>query len=277
MKALKKITAIALAAATAATMTVTASAANFTFKTTGTTYSHNTSDNYIYYKDLDSFTTNKITFETQEKSMMEGNSILTVDFAKDPTARRKIIADSTSVYDYMDSLRIKGRNNSRLGNTRYVLEVVDGARTTLKNVMVVPSYVLTDNFNITGASLESYAEPYTNKPSTTQAWLYVDFKINDHHILLNDSDLDVYGTISNYELLRLNFSNAYTDDVYTTGRMRYLVDLKPFVNSTKSVELIGNRIGTITIPKLPNVNAWTPFSIGFHRFYGGLKCTYKNY
>ncbi len=263
--------AVATVATTAVALTASAATKTFWFDTTGNVYGGSTSENVIHYSQLEQFgsPSNIIKYNTVEKNMMEGNVILTVDFSQDPTAKRKSIAEyvKSSVDGYMESLYIKDKWNSDI-TSKYALEVVPGDRSWQFDVMVVPQYKLTRNFDITGVSLTPYYES-NGKESTTHAWLSVDYKIYGGRILIGDLDIDVYGCNSNRKFTR-NLSDFYTEGEYTTGTQEFLVPLS-YAGSTRSITVDGYNAGTVTLPKL-NSN----FRIGFDRYMSHLKGTYKN-
>ena len=273
MNTFKKIAAVTLAAATLATTMITASAADkvFKFDTTGNVYGNvKNTDNYIHFSQLDYFADNIIKYQKVEKNMMEGNVILTVDFAKDPTARRKAIAasDKPCVDDYMESLYIETSSGGAI-TSKHALEVIWGAKTCEYNVIVSPHYELINNFDVTGVSLTPYSNAY-GETSTDSAWLNVEYKINGKHILIGEHAIDVYGTISNTKFTR-NFSDFYSEGKYTKGQMSFLVPLS-YAGSTRSITVNGAQVGTVTLPKLPS-----SFRIGFDRYRAYADGSYKNY
>lgn len=267
----KKIIAATLAVATATTMVVTASAATktFWFDTTGDVYGNSASENVIHYSKLSMFEDATIRYQTVEKDMQEGNKILTVDFAQDPTARKKKIESwvKSCVDDYMDNLYFKKYLGNADVSGKYALEVLPG-KSAQFDVMVVPGYRLTSNFDITGVSLTPYREA-DGKDSTTHAWLNVNYKINGGRILIDDSEINVNGCNSNREFTR-DLSDFYTEGAYTTGTQKLLVPLS-YAGSTRTVTINGTNVGTVTLPKLSS-----NFHIGFDRYISHLNGTYKN-
>lgn len=270
----KKIIAATLAVATATTMAVTASAASktFWFDTTGNVYGGSASKNVIHYSELSMFEDTTIKYETVEKDMMEGNKILTVDFSQDPTAKRKKIESwvKSCVDDYMENLNLKNSWGADVSG-KYALEVLRGNSSAQYDVMVVPGYRLTSNFDITSVSLNPYyGADGKSKASTDTAWLTVKFKINNGHILIDEYDIDIDGCNSNRKFTR-NLSDFYTEDAYTTGTASFLVPLK-YAGTTRTVTINGTKVGTVTLPKLSS-----NFHIGCDRYISNLNGTYKNY
>ncbi|MBE6881030.1 MAG: hypothetical protein E7490_09385 [Ruminococcaceae bacterium] len=274
-KKFKAIVAGTMAAATVATtavaLTASAAAKTFWFDTTGDVYGGSASENVIHYSQLElhGYSDDYINYKTVEKDMTEGNKILTVDFSKDPTAKKKKIESwvKSCVDDYMEDLYLK---NSLGGDVsgKYTLEALQGSKSAQFDVMVVPGYRLTSNFDITGVSLTPYREA-DGKNSTTHAWLNVNYKINGGRILIDDNEIKVYGCNSSREFTR-NLSDFYTEGAYTTGTQKLLVPLS-YAGSTRAVTINGTNVGTVTLPKLSS-----NFHIGFDRYILNLTGTYKN-
>ncbi len=273
-KKFKAIIAGTMAAATVATTAValTASAATktFWFDTTGDVYGGSASENVIHYSQLSLFEDATIRYQTVEKDMMEGNKILTVDFSQDPTAKKKKIESwiKSCVDDYMQHLNLENSWGADVSG-KYALEVLPG-KSAQFDVMVVPGYRLTSNFDITSVSLNPYyGADGKSKASTDTAWLTVKFKINNGRILIDEHDIKIDGCNSNTKFTR-DLSDFYTEGAYTTGTMEFLVPLS-YAGSTRTVTINGTNVGTVTLPKLSS-----NFRIGFDRYISNLTGTYKN-
>ena len=173
MKKFKKIAAIIVATVTLAATAITAFAADAYFYLGAVKAEYYLANNKIHYSNLkDGYNKNIIYFSDVDKTLMEGNVVLTVDF--DNAKNLKKMRADGSAMRFMDSLYLKDANGKFITEGKYPL-IVDGnaASRGCLNVMVGHPTIFF-NFDLT----RSYY--YFEKDTDL---LQVHYKIPDYQVL----------------------------------------------------------------------------------------------
>lgn len=249
MKALKKITAIALAAATAATMTVTASAANFIRYIDSSTYGNRKTSTVIHYTDLTYLGTNTVKYNSIPSGMKEGNSIITIDFTKDSTAKKKIIdpAVRPKVNDYMETLKFVDAKGNWIFKGSYPLGVVTSTPSSMRNVMLMSSRIFMDNFDMTKSTYKNIGG--INGVNHDMITIY--YNINDLYILPN---FDIKLSANGKTWTGAAFNHNFTESSDTTGQTSIAIPTT-LRGTTFDVTVNGVSVGKVTLPKTSSGSA----------------------
>lgn len=164
MKKIKKIIALMVAVATLAATAITSCAAQdwlelcFNRGHIEATY-YRANNMFHYYDSYRVYDKHIFTFSSVDKTLMEGNVVLTVDF--DNAKKLKKLRDEGIATQFMGSLYLKDANGKFITEGKYplIVEPYNGPRGCM-NVMVGHPTIIYD-FNLTGAYYTAYGKTDT--------------------------------------------------------------------------------------------------------------------
>lgn len=177
MKKFKRIAALIVTTVTLAATTITACAADAYFNRGAIQAKYYLANNTIHYLNLkDGYNKNIFTFSNVDKTLMEGNVVLSVDFSDPTLSRKKITMSNIDIVDYMDGLYLMDTNGKFITEGKYPLTVSFNAPKGYVNVIVDTNWRVLNKFNLT----RSY---FTTNDQTKTDRLSLHYKVDDIHVL----------------------------------------------------------------------------------------------
>lgn len=264
MKKFKKLIALAVAMAAFTASAISASAANSDkvkyFEMDEIESSYYLANNTIHYTELlNGFGKNVFTFSDVDKTMMEGNIVLSVDFTnlsgKTTKEKYRRLSDSDflcEIADYMDGLYLKNTAGKFITEGKYPLTVNLNAPRGHVNVMMDTNYRVFNNFDFTNAH-------YVHNDNTKTDNLGLYYKINDLHVLpsytivleeISNSSKRAQFTSEFYE----NRCNYYTKNAkgelgcMTTGNVTFQIPSQ-YRGKSFNAYINGRNVGKVTLPQ----------------------------
>ena len=250
MKKLKKIAAIAVASVTLAATAINACAAikEKSIEMGEIEATYYLANNTIHYSELlDGFDKNSLIFSGVDKTLMEGNVVLTVDF--DGAKKLKKMRDDGSAIQLMSSLHLKDADGKFITEGKYPL-IADGnaAPRGCMNVMVGHPTIFF-NFDLTQGNYTACGSKYN--------YLHLRFQIRDYMVLPSYKiTLEEISSSSNTakftgEFVYNDFTTYNTkgyNNYLTTGNMLFEIPTK-YAGKSFNAYINGMKVGKVTLPK----------------------------
>ena len=255
MKKFKKLVVVMVAAVTLMATAITVCAADnwkearFSMgKINPSTY---LADNTIHYSELlENYEKNIITFSDVDKTLMEGNVVLSVDFSDPTLSRKKITMSNSDIVDYMDGLYLMDTNGKFITEGKYPLIVNFNAPKGYVNVVIDTNWRVFNSFRLSRSYY--YFEDDTDR-------LQIHYEIPDILVLPSyNIILEEISTSSNRATLTGEFRqnactyysiNAKGDRaILTAGDVEYRIPHK-YRGKSFYVYINGIKVGKVTLPK----------------------------
>ena len=256
MKKFKRIAALIVATVTLAATAMTASAANwleYNFRRGEIKSTYYIANNIVHYTSLlKGYNKNMFTFSSVDKTLMEGNIVLSVDFANlNATSSKEKYDISDELFDkipdYMDGLYLKDATGKFITEGKYPLTVNYNAPKAYINVMVDTNWRVFNNFDLTGAYYTAYGKTDT---LTLHYQIKDIFVLPSYHIVLEE--------ISNSST-RAKFSGEFVQNTcgYATINRKDVAmtvgsyDIKipsQYRGKSFNAYINGMKVGKVTIP-----------------------------
>ena len=252
MKKFKKLAIVMVAVVTLIATTINACAAEnwlyFAFDRGSITAEYYSANNWFDY--YDSYKQNYLhvfTFSDVDKTIMEGNVVLTVDF-DDPDTLYELRQDGTA-YQFMNSLYLKDSNGKFITEGKYPLTVSTNAPKGCLNVFVDTNWRVFNNFDMTKGCYAACGVKYN--------YFNLYFQINDMIVLPSYSIVlkEITSSSNPAEFtgkFLQNYSETYRKNRQeynkTCGNVEFLIPPE-YAGKSFYAYINGMKVGKVTLPK----------------------------